>query len=88
MSKQQRPKAAKLLAKFICCLKSNGFDIESTHCHVTMIFTVMSFKINVVVVDLFLSTIFEVLSCLPCGLELSILGFTQFLPGLYLKIAH
>jgi hypothetical protein len=87
MSKQQRPKAAKLLAKFICCLKCNGFDIERIHCHVTMIFTVLLFKTNVFV-DLFLSIIFEVLSYLPCGLELPIPGFIQFLRGLYLKIAH
>jgi hypothetical protein len=87
MSKQQSPKADKLLAKFICCLKSNRFDTENIHSHMTMIFTVMLFKTNIVI-DLFLFIIFEVLNYLPCGLELSLLGFTQFLLGLYLKIAH
>lgn len=53
----------------------------------TMIFTVMLFKTSIVF-DLFLSVIFEMLSYLPCGLELSIRGLTQFLLGLYLKIVH
>jgi len=53
----------------------------------TMIFAVMLFKTSIVF-DLFLSVIFEMLSYLACRLELSILGFTQFLLGLYLKIVH
>jgi len=65
MSKQQTPKAAKSWQKFpsvfICCSKSNGFDIEIVHSHMTMIFTVRLSKTNIVI-DLFLSIIFEMLS--------------------------